>query len=122
MYDTLIHSGQVITLDSQSRMLSAGAVAITRGVIEKVWTPSAEAPLPAARQTLDAGGGLIMPGLVNTHTHLPMSLFRGLADDLPLDKWLHEHIFPAEAQHVSPRSVAIGTRLSVAEMLLRPAR
>ena len=59
-----------------------------------------------------------MPGLVNTHTHLPMSLFRGLADDLPLMEWLNNHIFPAERAHINPESVFSATRLSCAEMLL----
>jgi 5-methylthioadenosine/S-adenosylhomocysteine deaminase len=67
---------------------------------------------------LDAKGGIVMPGLVNTHTHLPMSLFRGLADDLPLSVWLNECIFPAEAKHINPESVRFGALLSCAEMIL----
>jgi 5-methylthioadenosine/S-adenosylhomocysteine deaminase len=59
-----------------------------------------------------------MPGLVNSHTHLPMTLFRGLADDLPLDSWLNDHIFPAESAHLQPDSVRWGTLLACAEMLL----
>jgi 5-methylthioadenosine/S-adenosylhomocysteine deaminase len=59
-----------------------------------------------------------MPGLVNTHTHLPMTLFRGLADDLPLETWLNDHIFPAERRHITPATVAWGARLACAEMLL----
>jgi 5-methylthioadenosine/S-adenosylhomocysteine deaminase len=59
-----------------------------------------------------------MPGLVNTHTHLPMTLFRGLADDLPLDVWLNQHIFPAESAHINPENVRWGTLLACAEMLL----
>jgi 5-methylthioadenosine/S-adenosylhomocysteine deaminase len=67
---------------------------------------------------IDARGGIIMPGLVNAHIHAPMSMFRGLADDLPLDIWLNEHIFPAEAARVNPESVYEWTGHSCREMLL----
>jgi 5-methylthioadenosine/S-adenosylhomocysteine deaminase len=67
---------------------------------------------------IDCTGCLIMPGLVNAHTHAAMSLLRGLADDLPLDLWLHNHIFPAEAQHANPEFVRVGTELSALEMVL----
>ncbi|MEJ2038664.1 MAG: amidohydrolase [Desulfosarcinaceae bacterium] len=118
MYDTLIHNGLVVTLDDNFTCLSGGAVAVREGAIEQVWTPDTASPLPKARELVDAGGGMVLPGLVNAHTHLPMSLFRGLADDLPLQQWLHEHIFPAEAEHLSEESVDLGTRISCAEMLL----
>ncbi len=71
-----------------------------------------------AAERIDARGKLIIPGLVNAHNHSPMSLFRGLADDLPLEQWLQEHIFPAEAKFITPESVRLGARLSVAEMFL----
>ena len=71
-----------------------------------------------AKAILDAGGGLIMPGLVNAHCHSPMVLFRGLADDLPLEAWLNEHIFPAEAKWVSEEMTEACTLLATAEMLL----
>lgn len=69
-------------------------------------------------QTLDAEGGLILPGLVNAHCHGPMVLFRGLADDLPLETWLFEHIFPAEARWVDPAMTELCAGLAAAEMLL----
>ncbi len=69
-------------------------------------------------QIVDCSGCLIMPGLVNCHNHTPMSLLRGLSDDLPLDKWLSEYIFPTEAKFVSPDFVYTGALLSMAEMLL----
>ena len=72
----------------------------------------------AAAAVLDAGGGLILPGLVNAHCHSPMVLFRGLADDLPLEAWLNEHIFPAEAKWVSEEMTEASTLLAAAEMLL----
>lgn len=73
---------------------------------------------PAPAETLDADGGLIMPGLVNAHVHGPMVLFRGLADDLPLESWLFGHIFPAEARWVDPAMAGLCTRLAAAELLL----
>jgi 5-methylthioadenosine/S-adenosylhomocysteine deaminase len=69
------------------------------------------------RQTIDAAGQVVMPGLVNTHTHAPMVLYRGLADDLALDQWLTKYIFPAEAKTVSPEFVRAGTRLAALEMI-----
>ena len=96
-----------------------GLLCIKAGKLQRVESMSAQSiTLPAAKETLDAGGGLMMPGLVNTHTHLPMTLFRGLADDLPLDIWLNEHIFPAEGAHINPDNVRWGTLLACAEMLL----
>ena len=77
--------------------------------------PAADAP-PCAGRALDAGGGLIMPGLINGHTHAAMTLMRGLADDLPLDVWLNEHIFPAE-RGLSPEAVYWGSLLACVEMI-----
>ncbi|WP_163337012.1 amidohydrolase [Desulfopila sp. IMCC35008] len=68
--------------------------------------------------TIDCNGKLLMPGLVNGHNHCAMTLFRGLADDLPLEAWLHDHIFPAEATHANPETVYWCTRLAAAEMIL----
>ena len=69
------------------------------------------------RDTIDAAGAVVMPGLINTHTHAPMVLFRGLADDLALMDWLQKYIFPAEAKTVSPEFVRAGTRLAALEMI-----
>src|SRR5262249_56257955 len=69
------------------------------------------------RETIEAWGSVVMPGLINTHTHAPMVLFRGLADDLPLMDWLQTYIFPAEAKTVSPDFVRVGTRLAALEMI-----
>jgi 5-methylthioadenosine/S-adenosylhomocysteine deaminase len=118
MYDTIIHNGTVVTVDPGCTVIEQGAVAVRDGQIMKVWAPPPDqAPLWAA-ETVDARGGIIMPGLVNTHTHLPMTLFRGLADDLPLREWLDDHIFPAEAAHINAESARLGARLACAEMLL----
>ncbi|MBI5568586.1 MAG: amidohydrolase [Desulfomonile tiedjei] len=73
---------------------------------------------PPSDLVIDCSGCLIMPGLVNAHTHAAMSLLRGIADDLPLDEWLNKYIFPSEAKHVAPDFVYLGTKLSAAEMAL----
>lgn len=115
--DTLICNGIVVTVNPDFDVIEDGMVAVKDGRI--VYAGKAGGiKKEDAEEIIDAGGGIVMPGLVNTHTHLPMSLFRGLADDLPLEKWLTEHIFPAEASHINPESVRTGTLLSCAEMLL----
>lgn len=116
--DLLVHNGTVLTVNDEFDIIQNGIVSIRGDRIEAVWPADPEASLPPADEYLDAGGGVIFPGLVNTHTHLPMSLFRGLADDLPLETWLNEHIFPAESAHVDPDTVYAGALLSCAELLL----
>ena len=115
--DILITNGMVLTVDANGTCIENGAVAI-RG--SKIIAVGAASDLQdcQSKEIIDAEGKLIMPGLVNGHTHMPMSLFRGLADDLPLEQWLQETIFPAEAQFITPPNVRMGARLSVAEMLL----
>src|SRR5207247_2761284 len=71
----------------------------------------------SARQTINAAGKVIIPGLINTHTHVPMVLFRGISDDLDLQDWLTKYIFPAEANNVAEAFVRAGTRLGLAEMI-----
>ena len=117
-YDLLIHNGILITVNAQMDVFGNGLVCIKDGLLKRVEKCDHHSPLPPARQILDAEGGIIMPGLVNAHTHSPMTLFRGLADDLPLDVWLHEHIFPAEARHINPENVRHAAALACAEMLL----
>jgi 5-methylthioadenosine/S-adenosylhomocysteine deaminase len=116
-FDAVIANGLVVTLNPESDVIAGGAVWVRDGRIAEITVPAPEAA-PAAAVTVDARGGLVLPGLVNTHTHLPMSLFRGLADDLPLAQWLNEHIFPVEAAHLNPRTVHAGTLLACAELLL----
>ncbi|KJS32996.1 MAG: S-adenosylhomocysteine deaminase [Desulfatitalea sp. BRH_c12] len=113
--DLLVSNGTVITMDAAGTQIAAGAVAIADGTI-KAAGPAAELDGWHAAQRIDACGGLIMPGLINTHTHAAMALFRGLADDLPLMTWLNDHIFPAEAR-LNADMVGIGTRLACAEMI-----
>lgn len=115
--DIIIQNGTVLTQDSCERTYKDGAVAVRGNIIVGVG-PSDEFRSWNANTLIDAGGGIIMPGLVNSHVHVPMSLFRGLADDLPLLQWLNDHIFPAEAHHINPETVRIGALLSSAEMIL----
>ena len=117
-YDLLIHNGTMVTMNAGSNILSNGIIGIRNGKIERIESFDPCTTLPEASEAVNAEGGLVMPGLVNTHTHLPMTLFRGLADDLPLMEWLNNHIFPAEAQHINPDSVFLGALLGCAEMLL----
>ncbi|MFO7713386.1 amidohydrolase [Desulfosarcina sp.] len=117
-FDAVIHNGTLVTVDDRSRIIESGWIGIRRGMIRAIESGPPDMPPPSAHLTIDAAGGIVMPGLVNTHTHLPMSLFRGLADDLPLMAWLNQHIFPAESRFIKPETVHWGTLLACAEMLL----
>ena len=116
-FDILIHNGTVITVNPAGDIIDNGWVGIRGSQLDAVSATDANDDLPQASKVIDANGGIIMPGLVNTHTHLPMALFRGMADDLPLQQWLEDHIFPAERRHIHPDSVQIGVRLACAEMI-----
>jgi 5-methylthioadenosine/S-adenosylhomocysteine deaminase len=118
MYDLLIHNGTLVTVNRAREILPDAFLAIQDGRIAAISRQSAETPLPAAAIAIDAVGGIVLPGLVNAHTHLPMALFRGLADDLPLMAWLNDHIFPAEAAHITSANVRPAVRLACAELLL----
>src|SRR5262245_33244082 len=113
----IVHNGIVVTMDGARRVIDNGAVAVDGSDIVAVDTDDAIRKQFRAADMLDAGGQVIMPGLVNTHTHAPMVLFRGLADDLALQEWLTKYIFPAEGKLVSPEFVRIGTRLAALEMI-----
>jgi 5-methylthioadenosine/S-adenosylhomocysteine deaminase len=113
----VVANGIVITVDGNRRVISRGSVAIDGRDIVGVDTAEAIAARFRGRDTIDAAGAVVMPGLINTHTHAPMVLFRGLADDLALMDWLQKYIFPAEAKTVSPEFVRAGTRLAALEMI-----
>jgi 5-methylthioadenosine/S-adenosylhomocysteine deaminase len=112
-----IRNGTILTMAADSPVIENGSLLIENGEIQ-VLGPSGSLAPPSRARVIDAAGCLVMPGLVNCHTHLPMSLFRGLADDLPLDVWLFEHIFPAEAEQINPASVGKWARHSCEELLL----
>jgi 5-methylthioadenosine/S-adenosylhomocysteine deaminase len=113
----VVTNGIVVTVDGNRRVIERGAVAIDGRDIVGVDAAAAIAARFRGRETIDADGGVVMPGLINTHTHAPMVLFRGLADDLALMDWLQKYIFPAEAKTVSPEFVRAGTRLAALEMI-----
>jgi 5-methylthioadenosine/S-adenosylhomocysteine deaminase len=115
--DLLIHPQWLLPVDPRDRELDDHAVAVTEGRIVAV-LPSAQArPSITAERVVELPGHVLIPGLVNAHTHTPMTLMRGLADDLPLMTWLHDHIWPAERRWVDPGFVGDGSRLAVLEML-----
>src|SRR5271157_1970406 len=108
----------VITENPARPAIENGAVAIAGDRIVGVGTRAEIDARFQAKQRLDRPDAILAPGLVNTHTHAAMSLFRGIADDLRLQDWLEKYIFPAEAKNVSPDFVRWGTRLGCLEMLL----
>ncbi|MGD9410336.1 MAG: amidohydrolase [Desulfobacterales bacterium] len=114
--DILVTNGTVLTLDADDSEIINGAVAIGRDAITAVG-PADEFGDWHISQVIDARGGIIMPGLVNSHTHAAMTCFRGLADDLQLMTWLNDHIFPAEAK-LDDQSVYAGSLLACAEMIM----
>ena len=116
--DLILSARYVVTMDGRHQVIENGAVAVrdsrivavgTKAAVDRDWQP---------KRRIDRPNGLITPGLVNTHTHAAMSLFRGLADDRKLQDWLNNFIFPAEAKNVTPEFVRWGTRLAALEMLL----
>jgi 5-methylthioadenosine/S-adenosylhomocysteine deaminase len=113
----IVIGGTVITQNAARQILSPGAVAIDSSDIVEVGAPDVIAAKYQARETVDARGQVVLPGLINAHTHAPMVMYRGLADDLALMDWLQKYIFPAEAKTVSPELVRIGTRLAALEMI-----
>ena len=115
--DLLLTHGTVVTMDSQRRILEDGAIAVTGEVIVAIGQSDTIAAAYRATKVIDARGALILPGLINAHTHLPMSLLRGLAEDRALQDWLQKFIFPAEARNVTPEFVTWATKLSLLEML-----
>src|SRR5712671_5517005 len=115
--DLIVRGGTVVTMDGSRRVIENGGVAVAGGRIVAVGTRREIASQYTAAQTVEANGKLIVPGLINGHTHIPMTLFRGLADDLDLQGWLTKFIFPAEAKNVTEEFVRAGTRLGLAEMI-----
>jgi 5-methylthioadenosine/S-adenosylhomocysteine deaminase len=113
----IVIGGTVLTQNSTRDILAPGAVAIDGPDIVEVGEPAAIAARYTAGETIDVRDQVVLPGLVNTHTHAPMVMFRGLADDLALMEWLQKYIFPAEAKTVSPELVRTGTRLAALEMI-----
>ncbi|HEY8231282.1 MAG TPA: amidohydrolase [Vicinamibacteria bacterium] len=115
--DLLLAGGTVVTMDQGFRVVEDGAVAVKGERIVAVGpAPELRARYTPAR-AIDTSGRIVMPGLVNTHSHVPMTLLRGVADDVELMVWLTKYIWPAEAAHVTPEFVTWGTRLAAWEMI-----
>jgi 5-methylthioadenosine/S-adenosylhomocysteine deaminase len=113
--DLVVAGGTVLTMAGPN--IDDGAVAIDHGAIVGVGKRAEIAKEFVGKQTINARGNAVLPGFVNTHTHVPMTLFRGIADDRDLMDWLQHYIFPAEAKNVSADFVKWGTRLAAAEMI-----
>ncbi|MGH9547089.1 MAG: amidohydrolase family protein [Terriglobales bacterium] len=115
--DLLVSGGTIVTMNSSRAILDDGAVVVQGDTIIAVGPRSELEARYDAAQTIDAKGKLVLPGFVNGHTHVPMTLFRGLHDDVTLNDWLYKYIFPAEAKNVNEEFVRWGTRLAAAEQI-----
>jgi 5-methylthioadenosine/S-adenosylhomocysteine deaminase len=113
----IVVGGTVVTVDAARSVHNPGAVAIDGTTIVGVGSVSDIASRFKAAEQIDTVGSIVIPGLINTHGHAPMVLYRGLADDLRLQEWLEKYIFPAEAKTVSREMVRAGTRLAALEMI-----
>ena len=115
--DLIVHGNYIVTMDEQMSVVQDGAVAIDEGVIVAIGTADdIDAEYPAA-EVLPGDNRIVLPGLINGHSHAAMTLLRGVADDLELMTWLNDYIFPAEVQFVDPEFVRIGTELACWEMI-----
>ena len=113
----LLVNALVLAMDEEMNQFEPGAVAISGDSILAVGTEADIRKAYTGKQTIDCGGKVLMPGLVNAHTHVPMTLLRGLADDLRLDVWLMGYCMPVEREFVSPDFVRLGTQLACAELI-----
>jgi 5-methylthioadenosine/S-adenosylhomocysteine deaminase len=115
--DVLLTNAHVLTMDDDMHQFLPGAVAIAGDAIVAVGEEGKIKSSYTAKQDLDCGGRVVMPGLINAHTHVPMTLLRGLADDLRLDVWLMGYMMPVEREFVSPEFVRLGTAIACAELI-----
>ncbi len=112
----LLHADVIVTQNQEREVIYDGAIAVSDGKIAAIGGKAEVGAAWQGAEQLALGAALVMPGLINTHTHMPMSLLRGIADDIPLMEWLTNEIFPREARF-SPHMLEVGTLLSCAEML-----
>ncbi len=115
--DTLFTNAIVLTMDGKLNQYDPGAVAVRGDSIVAVGSEDEIKKEYSASETIDCKGKVLMPGLVNAHTHVPMTLLRGLADDLRLDVWLMGYMLPVEREFVSPEFVRLGTQIACAEQI-----
>jgi len=118
IFDTLIYDGLILTMNPSMEIIQNGFICIQDGIICRIEPRTYEIPLPAAIRKINAKGMIVAPGLINTHTHLPMSLFRGIATDMSSSQLHQNYIVPAENKYIHPENVRLGTLLSCCEMLL----
>lgn len=116
-FDTLLAHGLIVTMDDDFSVIADGAVAFSGNVISAIGSASELLSESTAAKVIDCSGTAVIPGLINAHTHAPMTLLRGLADDLRLDVWLYGYMMPVERQFVDPGFSRLGTRLACAEMI-----
>jgi 5-methylthioadenosine/S-adenosylhomocysteine deaminase len=115
--DLIIHDVMILTMNPDFKVYVDGAIVIKNDRILAMGETSDILEKFSAREIIDGSGRLIMPGLINTHTHVPMSIFRGYADDMPLHEWLYDYIFPVDSEFVNSENVTLGTKLAMAEMI-----
>ena len=115
--DLLLKNAALLTLDEQFHQYEPGALAVAGDSILAVGPEQQIVEQYQATETIDCGGKVLMPGLVNAHTHVPMTLLRGLADDLRLDVWLMGYMMPVEREFVSPDFVRLGTQIACLELI-----
>ena len=115
--DLIVSGGMVVTMDAARALYPDGSVAVSGDSIVAVGPRTEVESHYRGSQTIDARGKLLLPGFINGHTHVPMTLFRGLHDDVTLHDWLYKYIFPAEAKNVNEEFVRWGTRLAAAEQI-----
>ena len=115
--DILIHNARILTMDKEFRIIEQGTLAVKDGIIADLGPASLLKDRYQSKTEIDGNKRLLMPGLVNAHTHAAMTCLRGIADDLPLEDWLQHYIFPIESRFLSPEFVKTGTLLAAAEMI-----
>ena len=115
--DLIVSGGTLVTMDASRKIYPDGSVAVRGDSIVAVGPRAAVEARYQSVQVIDAHGDLVLPGFINGHTHVPMTLFRGLHDDVTLQDWLYKYIFPAEAKNVNEEFVRWGTRLAAAEQI-----
>ncbi len=115
--DTLLTNAIILTMDEEYRIFQSGAIAINADSIIEIGENSELISKFTAKEVIDCNGMILMPGLINAHTHVPMTLLRGLSDDLRLDVWLLGYMMPVEREYVNPEFVRLGTKIACSEMI-----
>ena len=115
--DTLLHARWIVPIIPRNQILENQTLAIHDGKIIDILETSDAKKKYSAKNNIELSKHVVMPGLINTHTHAPMNIFRGIADDLPLMDWLQNHIWPAEQKILNHDSVYQGSMMAIAEMI-----